>query len=117
MRILVTGGLGTVGAGLIAELRSRGHHVVSCDLLHEPDEIGFSVGTDVEVPPTPAATSASSASSIAFSSSCGPFDYVYHCAAEFGRWNGEDFYENALAQQRRRHQERHSPAGAPSVSD
>ena len=24
---------------------------------------------------------------------CGPFDYVYHCAAEFGRWNGEDFYE------------------------
>jgi dTDP-glucose 4,6-dehydratase len=23
----------------------------------------------------------------------GPFDYVYHCAAEFGRWNGEDFYE------------------------
>jgi nucleoside-diphosphate-sugar epimerase len=44
MRILVTGGLGTVGAGLIAELRKRGHHVVSC-------------------------------------------------AAEFGRWNGEDFYE------------------------
>ncbi len=24
---------------------------------------------------------------------CGPFDCVYHCAAEFGRWNGEDFYE------------------------
>jgi dTDP-glucose 4,6-dehydratase len=23
----------------------------------------------------------------------GPFDYVFHCAAEFGRWNGEDFYE------------------------
>ena len=23
----------------------------------------------------------------------GPFDYVYHLAAEFGRWNGEDFYE------------------------
>jgi dTDP-glucose 4,6-dehydratase len=23
----------------------------------------------------------------------GPFDYVYHCAAEFGRWNGEDYYE------------------------
>ena len=21
------------------------------------------------------------------------FDYVYHTAAEFGRWNGEDFYE------------------------
>ena len=24
----------------------------------------------------------------------GPFDYVYNCAAEFGRWNGEDYYEN-----------------------
>jgi dTDP-glucose 4,6-dehydratase len=24
----------------------------------------------------------------------GPFDYVYNCAAEFGRWNGEDFYES-----------------------
>ncbi len=22
------------------------------------------------------------------------FDYVYHLAAEFGRWNGEDFFEN-----------------------
>ena len=22
------------------------------------------------------------------------FDYVYHLAAEFGRWNGEDYYEN-----------------------
>ena len=21
------------------------------------------------------------------------FDYVYHLAAEFGRWNGEDYYE------------------------
>jgi dTDP-glucose 4,6-dehydratase len=26
--------------------------------------------------------------------SLGPFDYVYHCAAEFGRWNGEDFYDS-----------------------
>jgi len=22
------------------------------------------------------------------------FDLVYHLAAEYGRWNGEDFYEN-----------------------
>ena len=29
MRILVTGGLGIVGTGLISELRSRGHYVVS----------------------------------------------------------------------------------------
>ena len=50
MRILVTGGLGIVGTGLISELRSRGHYVVSCDLYHQPDEIGFSLGTDLEKP-------------------------------------------------------------------
>lgn len=22
------------------------------------------------------------------------FDFVYHAVAEFGRWNGEDYYEN-----------------------
>jgi dTDP-glucose 4,6-dehydratase len=26
-------------------------------------------------------------------SNAGPFDLVYNAAAEFGRWNGEDFYE------------------------
>ncbi|MCK4733685.1 MAG: NAD(P)-dependent oxidoreductase, partial [Methanophagales archaeon] len=25
------------------------------------------------------------------------FDFVYHLAAEYGRWNGEDFYENLWA--------------------
>ena len=24
-------------------------------------------------------------------------DYVYHLAAEYGRWNGEDYYENLWA--------------------
>jgi len=33
-KILVTGGLGTVGNGLVKELTGRGHHVVSCDLYH-----------------------------------------------------------------------------------
>ena len=36
MRILVTGGLGTVGAGLVNELRGRGHHVVSLDRRTNP---------------------------------------------------------------------------------
>jgi len=25
------------------------------------------------------------------------FDYIYHAAAEYGRWNGEDYYENLWA--------------------
>jgi dTDP-glucose 4,6-dehydratase len=93
MRILVTGGLGTVGAGLIKELRSRNHHVVSCDLHHQPDEIGFSLRTDVEAPLYARCDVGEFRQLERVFERCGPFDYVYHCAAEFGRWNGEDFYE------------------------
>jgi len=93
MRILVTGGLGTVGAGLVAELRSRGHHVVSCDLFHQPDEVGFSLRTDVAQPLYARCNVGEFRQIERVFDTLGPFDYVYHCAAEFGRWNGEDFYE------------------------
>jgi dTDP-glucose 4,6-dehydratase len=93
MRVLVTGGLGTVGAGLITELRQRGHQVVSCDLHHQPDEIGFSLRTDVELPQYARCDVSDFRQLERVFERCGPFDYVYHCAAEFGRWNGEDFYE------------------------
>jgi dTDP-glucose 4,6-dehydratase len=91
--ILVTGGLGTVGAGLVRELRERGHHVVSADLSHQPDEVGFSVGTDVAVPLYARCDIGDFRVIERVFERMGPFDYVYHCAAEFGRWNGEDFYE------------------------
>jgi dTDP-glucose 4,6-dehydratase len=94
MRILVTGGLGTVGSGLISELRSRGHHVVSCDLYHQPDQIGFSVGTDVQTPLYARCDIGEFRQIERVIERMGPFDYVYHCAAEFGRWNGEDYYES-----------------------
>jgi dTDP-glucose 4,6-dehydratase len=93
MKILVTGGLGTVGAELVAELRSRGHRVASCDLAHQPDEIGFCVGTDVEDSSYGRCDVAEFRQVERLFERLGPFDYVYHCAAEFGRWNGEDFYE------------------------
>lgn len=50
MRIRVTGGLGTVGAGLAADLRTRGHHVISCDIADQSNEVGFSVCIDVSTP-------------------------------------------------------------------
>jgi dTDP-glucose 4,6-dehydratase len=93
MRILVTGGVGTVGAGLVKELRIRGHHVVSCDLHHEADEIGFSLRTDVKVPLYARCDVGEFRQIERVFERTGPFDYVYHCGAEFGRWNGEDFYE------------------------
>lgn len=93
MRILVTGGLGIVGTGLIKELRERGHHVVSCDLHHQPDEIGFSLRTDVETPSYARCDVGEFRQIERVFERLGPFDLVYHTAAEFGRWNGEDFYE------------------------
>jgi len=93
MRILITGGLGTIGAVLVKKLRYRGHHVVSCDLYHQPDEIGFSVRTDVEIPLYARCDIGEFRQIERVFDRMGPFDYVYHCAAEFGRWNGEDFYE------------------------
>lgn len=93
MKILVTGGLGIVGAGLIKELRGRKHHVVSCDLAHQPDEVGFSLRTDVEAPLYARCDVGEFRQIERVFERLGPFDCVYHAAAEFGRWNGEDFYE------------------------
>ena len=93
MRILVTGGLGTVGAGLVTELRRRGHQVACCDIAHQADEVGFSVRTDVSAPLYARCDVGEFRQIERVMETLGPFDYVYHCAAEFGRWNGEDFYE------------------------
>lgn len=93
MNILITGGSGTVGAGLCKELRERGHHVVSCDLGHQHDEVGFSLRTDVIVPLYARCDIGEFRQLERVFERLGPFDYVYNCAAEFGRWNGEDFYE------------------------
>ncbi|MFH1931760.1 MAG: NAD(P)-dependent oxidoreductase [Pseudomonadota bacterium] len=91
--ILITGGLGTVGRGLAEECRRRGHRVITCDLYHSDDEVGFSLRTDVSVPAYARCDVAEFRQIERVFELLGPFDYVYHCAAEFGRWNGEDFYE------------------------
>ena len=78
--ILVTGGLGTVGKVLVQTLRQRGHSVkvTGMDHHHSDDYMRCDVGSFMQV-------------SRAFESN--RFDYVYHLAAEFGRWNGEDYYD------------------------
>ena len=81
-QILVTGGAGFIGTNLVSELRSRGHHVVVCDLLNH--ELPGYVRADVR----------EYRQLEKVFERCGPFDCVYHLAAEYGRWNGEDYYEN-----------------------
>jgi dTDP-glucose 4,6-dehydratase len=80
VKILVTGGRGAVGAPLVADLSARGHDVWVADRGHAADKkyMRFDVGEYRQV---------------AHLFEGHTFDIVYHLAAEFGRWNGEDFYE------------------------
>ncbi|MCJ7633226.1 NAD-dependent epimerase/dehydratase family protein, partial [Candidatus Bathyarchaeota archaeon] len=80
-RILVTGGLGFIGSNLVGELRNRGHDVWLCDLRHSEDS--KSIRCDVSI-----------FRQVERVFDIRDFDYVYHAAAEYGRWNGEDYYEN-----------------------
>ena len=90
--ILVTGGLGAVGSFLVAELRARGHDVFVADLRHhgDPQYARCDVGEFHQVERL--WTGAGWAGG--YLPTGRRFDYVYHLAAEFGRWNGEDYYEN-----------------------
>jgi dTDP-glucose 4,6-dehydratase len=79
--ILVTGGRGFIGTNLTNELRSRGHRVWTCDILQGEDPCHFKADTGVF-------------QQVDAIFRANKFDFVYHLAAEYGRWNGEDHYEN-----------------------
>ena len=79
--ILVTGGLGFIGTNLVRELRGRGHNVWVADVRHSNDP--KSIRTDVSV-----------FRQVERVFDGHDFEYVYHAAAEYGRWNGEEYYEN-----------------------
>jgi len=93
MRILITGSHGTIGVGLSDELTARGHEVVGLDLDHGLGERGYSLRTDVLKPDYVRCDVGEYRQLERVFESFGEFDVVYHTAAEFGRWNGEDFYE------------------------
>jgi len=80
-KVLVTGGRGFIGSHLVRELKRRGHEVWACDLMHS--ELENYIRCDV-----------SKYRQVERIFEEHDFDYVYHAAAEYGRWNGEDYYEN-----------------------
>lgn len=88
--ILVTGGLGAVGTYLVKELRDRGHNVYICDLRHhhDPNYIRCDVASYQQVERIWSGGGWKYGYTKGFK-----FDYVYHLAAEFGRWNGEDYFD------------------------
>src|SRR4030042_25742 len=78
-KILVTGSKGTLGTPLVEELKKRGHEVWQCDLQHQRDDnyIRADVAEYRQLERV-------------FEQK---YDYVYHLAAEFGRINGEEYYD------------------------
>jgi dTDP-glucose 4,6-dehydratase len=80
MRILVTGSEGTLGKPLVKELQRRNHNVYGCDLIHSAS----TEHTRADVTNLRQLNAVFEATSP---------DMVYHLAAEFGRKNGEDYYE------------------------
>lgn len=91
--ILITGGKGVIGTLLAAELRRRNHQVVTCDLFHAEDEFGISVKDQSGRANYIRGDVGEYRQLRRIFALCGDFNFVYHTAAEFGRWNGEDFFE------------------------
>lgn len=91
MKILITGSQGVIGSKLRNTLQEKGHEVFGVDLFHTNERYGHGLGR-VE-------------NDNYFRCDIGEYrelkyvmdyvnpDIVYNTAAEFGRWNGEFFYE------------------------
>ena len=84
-KILVTGCRGTLGRPLVAELRRRGHDVWGCDLQHQADE--QFIRADIQ----------HYRQLEQMLDRVGEVAFVYHLAAEFGRINGEEYYDTLWA--------------------
>ncbi len=78
-KILITGVMGTLGRPLKRELERRGHEVWGLDLQHEADLQYFRADVASYRQLERALEQ--------------DYDFVYHLAAEFGRINGEEYYD------------------------
>ncbi len=81
-KILITGGTGFIGTNLSNSLKKRGHQVIVSDLLSS--NLDNSIRCDVS----------NYRQLENLFQKIENIDFVYHLAAEYGRWNGEDYFEN-----------------------
>jgi len=92
MKVLVTGSMGVIGKQLVNKLRQKGDEVVGCDLKHAWGEVGFSQRMSYEKNDY-VRCDISEHRQVERLMNLQKFDMIFNCAAEFGRWNGEDYYE------------------------
>lgn len=93
MKILVTGSEGVIGKKLFEELIKRGYSVFGVDIQHHAGEIGYIQQMSNEEWTYSRCDIGEYRQIERVFKTAGPFDFVYNCAAEFGRWNGEDYFE------------------------
>jgi len=91
MKILVTGSKGVVGSKLVEVLKQKGHFVFGIDLFHAPEVYGHGLGKVAE--DNYFRCDISEYRQIKDIVEYVSPELVFNCAAEFGRWNGEHFYE------------------------
>jgi dTDP-glucose 4,6-dehydratase len=91
MKILITGVKGVIGSKLEEVLLKRGHKVFGVDLFHTNKEYGHGLGKVSE--DNYFRCDISEYRQLEEIVSYVKPEFVYNCAAEFGRWNGEHFYE------------------------
>lgn len=93
MKILVTGSKGVIGQKLVRKLEKKGYNVFGVDIQHHPGEVGYIQSMSNENWVYSRCDIGEYRQIERVIKKVGPFDIVYNCAAEFGRWNGEDYYE------------------------
>jgi dTDP-glucose 4,6-dehydratase len=91
MKILVTGVKGVVGTKLEKTLLKKGHDVFGVDLYHSDRKYGHGLGKEKNE--NYFRCDISEYRQVEDVLEHVQPDLVYNCAAEFGRWNGEHFYE------------------------
>ena len=91
MKILITGVKGVVGTKLKNVLELKGNTVFGLDLYHTAERYGHKIGS-VQNENYYRCDISEFRQIQKIIEHVKP-DIVYNCAAEFGRWNGENFYE------------------------